>query len=757
MKNTTKMNGLYSNAVLRYNEEGAVLSEFIQEGRRCLILRRGDKEQCFELYRLEELNASSLDAPRYYLGHELSEVLNSGRDLLGEEVLAQGEPAYDQVRKILPSIHHNAYCFLGGALSWGSVIIDQMGRIYPQSSGRDHQPAPVFQPVQIDLELGEQKPFQRLLNGYLPVLASIHTDGQKVMEILAFIEPGDPDRDPLVWIRASFYQMDTLMDVREEYIIASASRAGVTKTEPTLFWEALCSTLIYWTDYVDNLAQFSLPEAQLQQTTTGTMISLATTFSGEHTHYGHREYGWEAQDHFPPVIIWAVEAYCVQGWSDQAARYLRYLFKYSIDHLGRFVYRQGPHELRGVSASEYGQLLFMIERYSKAMHLWDWMSPYYPKLVGMGRELLRHRLPCSECGGRRLIQMCAEADTNGRIYTYASNNLWAIQGLKSLVRLMREHGDNAAEEIERETELLWQDFREALDESVEDSPFGPLVPFRFGYSTQPLTLSSCSEPLGSLSVEERRRYFEPSNTRIPIARTQDYIENTYANYRYYLEMLSSMLLRDEERRSLVRMRENMGGEFLGMTRFLGWFDDWPVKHYARYLLETGSIDKYLLLLFAHTAHHGNPDLMIYYEQVSADGRVMASDCVPSLLTTPLMIAWMFAFEPMEKPVIQLLRAVPRAWFREGFSVRRIGTSRGVVDLSVTVREDEIRIFGNLKALSGSGEVELWVRCFDQITAENLVSGEEAVRKIDRNTLHLQEGLRSFDIVLCGERRTKEER
>jgi hypothetical protein len=70
----------------------------------------------------------------------------------------------------------------------------------------------------------------------------------------------------------------------------------------------------------------------------------------------------------------------------------------------------------------------------------------------------------------------------------------------------------------------------------------------------------------------------------------------------------------------------------------------------------------------------------------------------------------------------------------------------VVDLSVTVREEEIRIFGNLKDLSGSGKVELWVRCFDQITPENLVSGGE-VRKIDGNSLHLQEGLRSFDIVL----------
>ncbi len=198
------------------------------------------------------------------------------------------------------------------------------------------------------------------------------------------------------------------------------------------------------------------------------------------------------------------------------------------------------------------------------------------------------------------------------------------------------------------------------------------------------------------------------------------------------------------------MRENLGGEILGMTRFMGWLDDWPVKHYARYLLETGRIDKYLLLLYAHTTHHGNPDLMTYYEQVSIDGRVMASDVVLSLLTTPLMVAWMFAFEPVEKTVIQLLRAVPIAWCRKGFSVRHIGTSRGVIDLSVTAREEEVRIAGNLENLTDSGEVELWVRSFDPIRPENLVSGREVVRKIEGNCLHLQKELRSFEIVLYGD-------
>jgi hypothetical protein len=734
-----------------YCDNGAELSEFTQEGRRCMALRRGDREQCFELYRLGDLKEYNAESqPRYYLGHDLAEVLYSGRDLLGEEALLraeQGEPSYRQICGILPPVTHDAYCFLGGALSWGSVIVDRMGQIYPQSWGRDHQPAPIFRPIQQDLELGVKPPLQRMLNGTLPVLASVFTDSRKVMEILSFVEPADPDRDPLVWIRVRWYYLETEADAQDKFLIASASRNEVIKTEPEQYWEAMSATLIYWTDYADGLTSFSLPEEQLQRTVTGTMISLATTFSGDHTHYGHREYGWEAQDHFPPITIWAVEACCVQGRPQQAAQYLRYLFAYGIDHLGRFAYRQGPRELRGVSASEYGQLLFLMGRYGQAMHIWDWIKPYYPKLVGMGRELLRYRTPCAECGGRSLIQMCAEADTNGRIFVYASNNLWAVRGLRSLVRLMREYEDCAADEIERETDRLWLDLRAALDEAKEESPYGPLVPFRFGYTAQPLTLSSSEGPAASLPEKERCAYFVHSNMRVPAAGAEDYLENTYANYRYYLEMLSSMLIKDEEGQALVRRREDKGGELLGMTRLFGRLDDWPVKHYARYLLEAGRIDKYLLLLCAHTAHHGHPDLMCYYEQVTADGCVMASDCVPSLLTTPVMVSWMFAFEPMDGDSIQLLRAIPKAWFRSGFSAKRIGTSRGMIDLAVTAQDDEIRISGNLEGLSGDGEFELWVRSFDRIAPENILSGGEAIQSMVGNCLGLKDGLRSFEIVL----------
>ncbi len=47
-----------------------------------------------------------------------------------------------------------------------------------------------------------------------------------------------------------------------------------------------------------------------------------------------------------------------------------------------------------------------------------------------------------------------------------------------------------------------------------------------------------------------------------------------------------MLLESKEAEAIVSFRRQRGGELLGMTRFYRHLDDWPVGHYAHYLLAT---------------------------------------------------------------------------------------------------------------------------------------------------------------------------
>jgi len=385
-------------------------------------------------------------------------------------------------------------------------------------------------------------------------------------------------------------------------------------------------------------------------------------------------------------------------------------------------------------------LLHLIGKYRMVLGVDSFTSAEKKKLIGMGEVLTEHLSACDEIGGLRMIKMCAEADTNERIHVYLNNNLWAIRGLEALSALLGDAGEcyrTAATELRACV-------NEALSRYTErDTRFGNLPPFRLGYTAAPTTLTrGCKDTFFPLSERAYEAYCNTAWERSDRSDSEDLVENTYANYRYYPEMLSAMILPEEHSDALVRMRESLGGEMLCMTRFWEQLDDWPVLNYARFLLETGRIEKYLLLLYAHTAHHGDPERMTYYEQVSIDGKVIANDCIPSLLTTPTMLAWAFAYEPMDGGALRLLSALPREWYRMPFSAHRIGYSDGLVDLSsdgstITVTFDRVP----------SVPVELVLREKKEVSFEDIKAGEEFIESIRGNVLSLKSGIQRIEITL----------
>ena len=229
---------------------------------------------------------------------------------------------------------------------------------------------------------------------------------------------------------------------------------------------------------------------------------------------------------------------------------------------------------------------------------------------------------------------------------------------------------------------------------------------------------------------------------LPQEGVQDNTENCYANYRYYPEMLSAMLLPKELEDGAERLRENLGGEMLGMTRFRSWIDNWPVLHHARFLIETGRIEKYLLLLYAHTELHGHRERLCYYEQVRLDKRYNMPDCLPSLLTTPTMVGWSFAYERMADGVLTLLSAVPKAWFESEFGISGVGYSGGTVDISYADGSVSLRF-----SAPTAKECELVWRAKDMISASDITAGEEFIKEIRGNRLILKSGLTEITISL----------
>ena len=92
------------------------LSEKIENGTWMMAFTENGVSKTLAMYSLSELEQQELTAT--YRGHKLSDIMDSGKDILGAELLREGEPQYQAVKECLPKLQTGAFAFLSGALSW---------------------------------------------------------------------------------------------------------------------------------------------------------------------------------------------------------------------------------------------------------------------------------------------------------------------------------------------------------------------------------------------------------------------------------------------------------------------------------------------------------------------------------------------------------------------------------------------------------------------------------------------------------------
>ena len=287
------------NTVFVYSSRLGLLSELYENGEFLFKYTSAGAEYVLSLYGVTERTEPQRTP---YLGYTAEQVLKRGRDILGERLTENGEPSYQEVLSALPPITRNCYVMLGGPVSSSGLTVDPDGRVYNQSSGRDKNPAPIFDPTVCDKELGALKPRQYLVGGGLPLLVSVHTDGKNTLEILYFVEPTEPDRDPICWIRVKRYLNIAPQSAAIEYRTAAISREADGsehwKNPPSeeLFLDALTDTVAFWTEYSEEGARFDIPEKELARVATASAAFCAVNNTCGRAHYGHRFYGKELHD-----------------------------------------------------------------------------------------------------------------------------------------------------------------------------------------------------------------------------------------------------------------------------------------------------------------------------------------------------------------------------------------------------------------------------------------------------------------------------
>lgn len=346
------------------------------------------------------------------------------------------------------------------------------------------------------------------------------------------------------------------------------------------------------------------------------LVQALSVFRGRHPRYGTGCYGYNIHDGFPPTILSACNALLEFGHPEMAFSWMDY-------YLERFVMADGRLDYYGPSIAEYGMLLTFCGAFAEHPGGIDWLQEHRRPLGAIAAYLMRARNPWVNGTGdmeRRLIPGVPEADTRADKGIYPHNNVWAWKGLASWARSAQSLG---LAETAAEAKAEAADLHAELTRAIK----------------------------ASLSPEGLTPYIIQSNFQLKDF--QDSPENTYANYRYYPELLAAGFLDRASALKVIEARERLNGELEGMTLFNYRInlpdlpeapeyacDNWPILCYGKALAELGQKERLARLIEGHYRYHQTLDTFTAYEIVDAavSPRHAVTDwCVPVQLAYPCLL------------------------------------------------------------------------------------------------------------------------
>jgi len=328
------------------------------------------------------------------------------------------------------------------------------------------------------------------------------------------------------------------------------------------------------------------------------LAHIDATFKNDHPKYGVGVYARPEHEGFPPTIIATVDALSAWGMNKRAAQ----LFNYWLTN---FVKEDGTINYYGPSISEYGQLLHTAKILEERAGPAGWWEEGFSRLDRINEYLLLLHSSALEDDG--LITGVPEADTRDQVAKYFHNNAWVVKGFMQwadLCEKTRKRPATTIEVIRNSAQRLRGDTLSAIRRTWPVDLNDWWLPARLGEIVRPKRLT-------------------------------DGLEASYTNYRYWPELLSSEILPADQANRVVNARLNGGGQFCGITRFLDWFDDWPLTEYLYGLWSMGKEDDFLLSLYGHIAYHQCEDHLTAFEQMSFPGDPYGSKradyCLPCQL------------------------------------------------------------------------------------------------------------------------------
>ena len=373
-----------------------------------------------------------------------------------------------------------------------------------------------------------------------------------------------------------------------------------------------------WDDFFSRCLQPIVPAHHHQSAWKSCWVQALSAYRSRHPRYGAGHYAYSVHDGFPPTTIAMTDALWQFGLSGMSLDLMDYF-------LERFILDNGSFDYYGPSLAEYGMILKNLAAYSTAEEGRDFLHKHKQTILSLTRLLYRQRNPLINGGEKnRLLRGVPEADTRDVEDVYLHNNAWVWRGLKEIARAAETlQWREMAVEADIEAEDLQQCIRRGISQFIAR---GEIVPY-------------------VLKADFSLRDFTAGR------------DDSYANYRYYPELLESGFLTRDEALKIIETREQCKGEFCGMTLFhyKAAFPEgspeadavpefgcnhWPIYSYGQALAVLGEKDRLCKLIECHYFNYQSRDTFTAYEGIDADSvvrRAITDWCVPAQLVYPRLL------------------------------------------------------------------------------------------------------------------------
>ncbi|HEV2488934.1 MAG TPA: hypothetical protein VGT03_03935 [Candidatus Acidoferrales bacterium] len=594
-----------------------------------------------------------------YLGLDLKDIGMSGRDLLADKLLANGDPDPEMVKAAAPPMGSATGRPVYFRLPWNTFVgtkecFDTMP-VYPSGNTRTYHPVQEF--PELNLQATEKR-FEGLIGGWMPAVRKVMPVSDTAYdEVVVFGDTQAHDKFIVqTWHRTARIEDGKITKVEYGYSYPPFPPA---REDPSAedFYRALLIFAGYWDKQLHDCAPAALPENSWSDMSKHAFAKeLMVRPGGVYPKYGavDRDYYGSEYDGFQDIFTMSVITNLEWGRFDMARTVID-------NYLTDFTDAKGMINMRGPETAQFGMELMLFAKYFNYTRDGALLLKHREKIEATAEMLCEMhdeslRLP-AEDPGHGLIHGWSESDSclapkpATWWLPYFANSAFAARGLKDLSEAWRKiQPASATEKKTADWMRRSKTLQDAVTASMEKSIRKEMNPPYIG--TYPGTTMTVWE-----SMEKER----PS--------PQQWAHRPYA------ELLQADMLPAELANTVIDCMRAYGGTTLGVVAnmerphptgrdILGFIS----YGYAQMLLRLDRVEEYLLFLYSHRYHDHSRGSWTAGEVSGIEGGT-ATFCIPAQQTIPLLVRWMLVLEDSDDDRLYLAKGLPRDWVASGRVIR----------------------------------------------------------------------------------------